>query len=220
MRLNSKTILLLQAVIGLIIIIIAVFLIYRKLDVYTQLQLKKIFSGRNLAIIFFIGGWWLWAKSGEDVTISTATRWMPIFGLLVLAGSQWIGALRYETQQVVTPNFHGSYSKSPIRYNGFYIFAIDSFNAGGLSWDFAKRILIVREETVQFFDRGAVSIAKPTRVSGYELGDEIMNMIRDDKFLKTGMNEIYYGWFDDLNRVDYDFAQLKQLKEYKKEIEH
>ena len=165
-------------------------------------------------------GWWAWNKFGGMVEVSSANRWMPIIALLILAGSQWIGALRYQTQQIICPNFHGSYSKHPINYKGFYIFAIDSFNAGGISWDFANRILVLREETVQFYPRGAVSIAQPKQVLVQELGDEIELLIKDDKFLKKASREVYYGWFDDLNEVDYDFEQLKELAGKKENPNH
>jgi len=203
----------------LIILIGILLYIYSKLDAYTKIKLKKIFNKKTILIIVFFGGWYLWYKYGETMTIANANHWMPIFLLLVLAGYNYIGNLKYNTQQIVCVNgFHGCYSKPPRRKNGFLIFAIDSFNYGGLSWDYAGRVLVVREETVELCDEGAVCLASPTFASKYELDPEVEYFIDNDKFLKGGNKSVYYGWFDDLNRIDYDFEQLEILKKEGSEI--
>lgn len=196
------------------------FWIYTKQSAYSKKQITKIFNKRNLIIGGFIIGWFVWNKYGSDVTLSNANRWMPLFALLYLAGSQFVEGLRNQTQQFITPNFHGSFSKSPKYVNGFYIFAIDSFNAGGISWDFAKRIAIVREETCELFTEGSLSIANMGFVSKYELDDDVRKFIENNKYFKNAQQEIYYGWFDSIERVDYDFKKLKTLAEEKNNPTH
>lgn len=198
--------------------IIFLYYLWRRLDKYTQSQLKKIFSKKVLFILTFIAIWYFWARNGDINSVKDAHRWMPILALVFVAGYNYIGKLKYESQQVLCANgFHGSYSKAPIRYNGFLIFAIGSFNSGGLSWDFAEKILVVREETVELCDRGAICIAKPTFVSDYGLDEEIKAIINTDKHLKGAKGQIFYGWFDDIKQIDYDFEKLKKLEDSKKE---
>lgn len=203
-----------------ILIGIVLFYIYSKLDAYTQKQMKKVLSKRNLIIIGFVAGWYFWNRYGSSATISNANRWMPILLFMFLSAYNYIGQLQYDTQQLVTPNFHGCYSKPPKYINGFYIFAIDSFNAGGISWDFAKRIAIIREETVELFLEGGLSIAQMGFVSKYDLDDDCRKFIETNKFFKNAQNEIYYGWFDSIEEVDYDFKQLKKLAEEKNNPQH
>jgi len=186
---------------------------YIKADASTKRKIKKIFSGKVLFAVIFGGLWWIWYKTGDSVTISDANRWMPVILLVVVAGYNFFGLLRYQSQQIVCANgFHGSYSKPPRRINGFLIFAIDSFNAGGLSWDYAGRILVLREETTELCDEGAVSIARPTilNTGSYELDPEVSVFINNDRFFK-GRKDVYYGWFDDLETLDYTYEQLAKL---------
>jgi len=203
-----------------VIVLIAgliLFYIYNRLDAYTKKQISKVLNKRNIFIVGFILIWYFWNKYGEFVTISKANEWMPILALIVVAGTQFVEGLRNQTQQFITPNFHGSFAKPPKYVNGFYIFAIDSFNAGGISWDFAKRIAVVREETVELFVEGALSIANMGVVSKYELDDDVRQFIENNKFFKGASQEVYYGWFDSLEKVDWEFQKLKQLagaKEY------
>ena len=191
---------------------------WSQLNVYTRIKLRKFFSGKTLILFLVVIGWWSWYKFGDMMEIKTANLWMPIIILLFLVGLNFIGKLRYDTRnQFKSPNFHGSYSVAPYRLNGYLIFAIDSFNAGGFSWDYASRIIVIREETCELFDFGAVSIARTGQVSKYELPEEILQFINSNKFLKKATEQVYYGWFDDLNQVDWDFKQLNNLEETKKE---
>lgn len=193
---------------------------YSKLDAYTKNKITKVLNKRNLFIIAFIIGWYLWYRYGDYTTVSDANRWMPLILLGVVAGSQFIESLRYQTQQFVSPNFHGCYSKPPKFVNGFYIFAIDSFNASGLSWDFAKRIVVVREETVELFTEGAVCIAHCSFVSKYELDDDVRYFIENNQFFKRATGQVFYGWWDDIEKIDYDFQKLKNLEENKNDPTH
>lgn len=205
----------LVAVVGISIIIIWV-----KADAYTRSKISKIFSGKTLVVIFFILGWFLWFKYGGRTELSNANRWMPVLGALILAGYNYIGLLRYETQQFVALNFHGSFAKNPYHVNGFYVFPIGTFNSGGLSWDYAKEIVVVREETVELLNRGAVCLAELGFVSKYELPEDVMAFIESNKFLQRAQNSVYYGWFDSIEREDYNFKQLKKLAEEKKDPNH
>ena len=190
--------------------------VWRNLDFETKYTLRNIFSKKVLIIIALALTWYFWNKNGEIVTLSAANRWMPIAILLIWATYNFFGILRYETQKIVCANgFHGCYSQAPIRINGFLIFAIDSFSSGGISWDYATRILVLREETVQLFDRGAVSIAKPTFTSIYGLEEEVKRFIENDKYLKGAKGEVFYGWFDDIRQVDFDLKELQKLEEEK-----
>lgn len=189
----------------------------KKFSPSTKAKLKEVFTKKRLFLMAYFGIWYLWYKSGGNTTIQNSTWWMPILGLIFLAGNNFIGQLRYETQQIVCANgFHGSYSEPPLNVNGFIIFAIDTFNCYGLSWNFAKRILILREETVALCDRGAVSIARPDYIYDYELDPDVRNFISNDKFFKGRGKKIYYGWFNSLDRIDYKFEQLSKLEKSKK----
>jgi hypothetical protein len=204
----------------IVAIIVIIFLIYiwmKVLDNHTKYQLRKFFSGKTLIFIAIVVGWYFWAKMDDIVSINQAHRWMPIIILLLMSSYYFIGSLRYETKgQLKTPNFHGSYKNAPYRVNGFLIYGIDTFDTGGLSWDYAKRIAIIREETCELMDEGSVSIANMGHISKYELPEELREFITKNKFLKKATDEVYYGWFDSIEEVDWEFSQLKKLEEEKK----
>ncbi len=193
-----------------IIVAILFFIWHSKASSYQRAQFKKIFSGKTLGYLLFFFLWWLWYHYGGRTELATANRWMPIFLALVLAGLNFIGRMRYETpNQLKTPNFHGSYCHNPYLVNGYLIFALDSYNAFGISWPYAKRIAIVRQETCELLDKGAVSIANMGFVSKYDLPEEVQGFIESNKHFSRALNSCYYGWFDDINKVDYDFQKLK-----------
>lgn len=202
----------------LIIAGLLLFWFWTKLDLSTRRRLQRIFSIRVIAIIVFFASWYFWNRYGGLTTTSSAHRWMPIFALIVMAGLNYMGKLRYDTQQIICANgFHGSYSKPPKLINGFLIFALDSFNAGGLAWDFASRVLVVKEETTELFNEGAVSLASPTQVDIHDLDMDVKSIIENDRFLKSTLEAkpVFYGWFDDINEVDWTPEQLKQLEKNK-----
>lgn len=203
------------------IIIVAILLfVWSRLDSYTKIKIKRIFSGRTLMVIAIVVGWYIWNKTGASHTIKYSDQWMPIIILLILCGANLVGTLRYYTQQFLSPNFQGSYSKPPYRLNGYLIYAIDSFDAGGLSWPYATRIAIVREEPTELLDAGSISIAKFTQVSKYELPEEIFQFISNHKYFKKATSRVFYGWFDDIERVDWEFQKLKDLAEKKNDPKH
>ena len=197
-----------------VLIAVAILLyIYTKLDAYTKKQITKILNKKTLIFIGLGLGWYLWNRYGSEVTISNANRWMPMIILFYFLTTQFLEALKYQTPQLITPNFHGSFSKAPYEVDGFLIFAIDTINAGGLSLDHAKRIAVIRKETCELFARGGVSLANMGFCSKYELTNDVKQFIENNKYLKGAQEQIYYGWFDDLNRVDWDFEKLKDLEE-------
>ena len=195
--------------------LMAIFLFWfytKKVDITTKNSLKKVFSKKILIVISFIGVWYIWYKTGGSIDIAQANWWMPFIGLIILACANFVGVLRYQSQQIICANgFHGSYCDPPTCINGFLIFAIDSFNAGGLSWKYAGRILILREETTEFCDTGAISIAKPDYSYDYELDPDVKNFINNDAHFKGKGKKMFYGWFDDISRIDYDLEQLNKL---------
>lgn len=191
--------------------------VWFKLDLYTKRTVKKALSGKAFLIIAFVIIWIIWHRFGATLTLEKSDFYMPFIGLLYLLALSFMGKLRYETQQFETPNFHGSYSKNPYKVDGFYIFAIDSFNSGGISWDYADRIAIVREETVELLREGAFSIAMMSHMNKYEIPVNVKQFIESNKFLKRASNQVFYGWFDDIERVDWEFDQLKKLADDKKE---
>jgi hypothetical protein len=197
--------------------VILLLYIYTKLDPYTKRQISKTLNKRNLIIIGLVAGWYFWNKYGNIAEVSDANRWMPLIVLACFTFTQIIGNLRYQTQQFICPNFHGSFSKPPKHVNGFYLFAIDSFNAGGVAWDYGSRIVVVREETAELFIEGAISIANLGFVSRYELDDDVRHFIETNKYFKGATNNVYYGWFDNIERVDFDFQKLKKLADQSKD---
>ncbi len=199
----------------LIVAGLLLFWMYSRLSPYTKLTIRKMFSGKILVAMSFFGLWYFWHKYGSITSVSDANRWMPVIFFSIMMGYYYLGKLRYETQQIVTPNFHGSFSKPPFKVNGFYIFLIDTFNAGGLSWDYADRLLILREETCELLPFGAVSIANVSFSMQHEINEDVWAFINSNKFCKNGTKNVYYGWFDDIERVDWEFEQLKRLEEEK-----
>jgi hypothetical protein len=192
--------------------LIGFWLYSTKLDSYSKYKLSKTFTKTRVIFILMIVGWFLWNKFGNMNEVSDANRWMPVILLLYLSAVNYVGKLRYDTQQFVSPNFHGSYAKNPYYVNGFYIFAIGSFNAGGIAWDYANKIAIVREETVELFLQGGLSISELAPVSKYELDDDVRKFIEKHPHLKGATEQIFYGWFDSIEKVDYDFQQLQKLQ--------
>ena len=139
---------------------------------------------------------------------------MSFFFLFWIVGYNFVGRLQYKSQQLITPNCRGSYAY--VRYiEGYYVFAIDGFTSDVLNWNWASRLVILREETVQFFDQGAVSIARVGQVSEHSVDPEINSAIETDNYFKTGKKQIFYGWFDDVELIDWKFSKLKDLEKSK-----
>lgn|SRR3990167_2238721 len=199
------------AILGLLVI----WWIWGRMSFYTKKTIKEFLTPTRIFLFAFILVWYFWAKYGSVEEFANANFYMPMLGLLYFVGVNLIGKLRYQTQQVICSNFHGSFSKPPLRVNGFLIFAIDSFNAGGLAWDDAKRVLVLREETCELFERGAVSIARVAPVLIYDLDPDVKLEIERNKNLKRAKNEVYYGWFDDINEVDWTPEELEQFEREK-----
>lgn len=196
------------------IVTTAIIFIYTRLDTSAKLSIKKFFSPKMTTAFIIAIIWLIWSRNGGVTTIKVANLWIPIISLVIMVGYNFIGGLRYESQQIICANgVHGSYSRPPYRVNGFFIYALDSFNAGGLSWDFAGRILVLREETVQFMDEGSVSISRPTVCNtwAYDLEPELKEFVENNKFLKGRNKPVFYGWFDDLEQIDWNFEHLNNL---------
>ncbi len=194
--------------------------IYSKQDIYTRTKIKKICNKKNLLIVGFVVGWLLWSHYGGSEVVKNSSRWMPVVFLMYLLSTQFFEALRYHSQQFISPNFHGSFARPPFEINGYYIFAIDSFNASGLAWDYAKRIVVVRKETCSLFLHGALSLSKLDLVDKDDLEKPIRVFIENNKFFKTGQENIYFGFFDDIEQVNWKFKQLKKLAELNKDPEN
>lgn len=196
-----------------------IFWFYSKLDYVTKRNLRQFMSGGRLAIILYAIIWVVWWKKGSMLSTSTAHFYMPLIGLVVLIGYHYMGSLRYRTRQVICANYHGSFGPDPIRINGFLIFSIGSFNAGGLSWSEAQEILIIREETGEMFDKGFVSIARVSPASIYEQDADVKHTIENTPYLKRAVSKIYYGWFDDINAIDWSEEQLQAFQQNKRQDE-
>jgi hypothetical protein len=205
-----------------ILIAIVLLFIYSKLSYSSKLKIKNILSGKALTIFLLLLVWVVWHNRGGMTTMKSSSFYMPMIFLFLGLVMNYVGGLKYQTQQIQCANgFHGSFSKPPARVNGFLIFAIDSFNAGGISYDFASRILVLREETTEFCDAGAISIARPRQCNtwSYDLEPEIKEFIENNKYLKGRNKPVFYGYFDDIKKVDYDFQQLKELDDQDKSKE-
>lgn len=201
-----------------VIIGVAILLfIYSKQDAYTKMQIKKVFSKPVLFVIFVMVGWFAWWKRGYFIDVNEAHRWMPIIILTISTTFAYFQTLKYKTPQVITPNFHASFSRAPININGFLIFACDTFSAGGFNYNYAERILIVREETCELLEKTAISIARVSQTPLSALDDDVIREIENNKHLKSAKEQIFYGWFDNIERIDWDFQQLKKLDEKKKD---
>jgi len=196
--------------------VISFFLIYRKLDYGTKIQLKKIFNKKVIFVIIVIGVWYYWHKTGGTTVIRYSTFWMPILLLCLLVGYNFIGKLQYRSQQLITPNFHGSYAYAR-KIGAYYIFAIDGFTSDIFNWFWGSRIVIIREETVQFTEEGAISIARVGQTSIYAIENSLKEEIESNSYFKSGTKEIYFGWFDDLAHEDWKLSQLKELAELKRD---
>ena len=195
------------------------FLIWKKLDNYTKMKVSNFFSGTKLLIIFFIGGWlfWRWQWPDSLATIHISTFWMPMFLGIYLIAVLEIYQLRYETRQIVTPNFHGCFAKRD-EVNGFYIYPIGSIMIFDVVL-FTKKVLVIRKETAESLDWGGdVSIARPSPVNKYELDDDVKRFIEKTSYYPNKLGgKVFYGWFDSIDRVDWTEEQLEQLeKESKK----
>ena len=197
----------------ILLAIIFYWFFWKNMDNYTKSNIKKIFSGKSLFIILFFSTWIVWFKMGGTSTFKNSNIFMPMLLLFFLGVYYFIGNLQYHSQQIIAPNFHGSYFNPPIEKNGFLIFAIDSFSADGFNWPFAQRVLVVRRETCELFPKGAVTIANISQVSRYALDDDVREEIEKNPFLKGAKQKVFYGWFDDVESLDEEFSKLKKLAE-------
>lgn len=196
-----------------IIFLIFFIWIFTKQDTRTKQRIKKFMTGPFL-MIFFVGiVWFIIAHFGPIINIKLAHFMMPMLILVGVCIYILIMSLKYKTPQFLALNMHGSYSSLyPLKSDdGFLIFGLDSIDADGLHLDGADRVAVVREETAELLLRGAVSLSNMSRVDLYDLTPDVVAKIRGNKHLKDA-KEFYYGWFDNINKVDWDFAQLRKLQ--------
>ena len=198
-----------------IIIFIIGYIWVKKVDYYTKRQIRETLSGKTLFIVVFIITWVLWHRYGDMITMKQSSFWMPVIFLGVGLIASYMGLLKYETRQVLCRNYHGSFNPDPLRVNGFLIFSIGSFNAGGLSMNRANEILVIREETGEIFDKGFVSIARVSPTSRYDLDPDVKHVIENTSYLKPAKNKVFYGWFDDIDKIDWTEQQLEKFAENK-----
>ena len=204
-----------------LVFVIILLVIYSKQDDKTKHKINRVvFAPLTMGFFFLIILWIVMAKFGPIFTsVKLSTILIPPLLFAILWGYTWIQTLKYKTPQFVCPNAHGSYSSRwPIKKDGFLIFGIDSIDAEGVKLSDAQRIFIVREETAEQFLEGAVSIANLSKTMIDGLPHEVKEEILNNKFLREAKEEIYYGWFDDINHVDWSFNQLRQLADEKSNI--
>lgn len=200
----------------ILIIIIAFWIYSSKLSPYQRYSLSKIFTKGRLLIIGMLLGWFIWVKVGGSSTVKDAHRWMPIIVLLVIAGSNYVGKLKYDSKQAQFINKHASFTRV-WEMDGFLIINGGAFNAGGIAWDYANEVYVIRKETWEFLEEGGMSIASVSPASKYDIPDSIWKFCEKNTFLKGAVKnqKIYYGWFDDVEQVDYDLKQLKDFDDAK-----
>jgi len=195
-------------------IIVAGFIIWHYLPNWIKFKVQKIFTSPAFYIILFIIIWIFWATRRNIVEVNQANFWMPVLGLFILFVYSTYGMLQYKTNQVITPNFHGSYSKvweDPEA--GLVILNIGAVNYG-VNLPVAWKILVVRKETFELLQDSAISIARVAPVSIYDLPPSTKKLIESNLWLKPAKRHIYYGWFDDINQIDWDFDNWESLKKY------
>jgi len=210
----------------MVVLIIIIFIIYiwRKLPFDLQRSIKSIFRMEITLPIIFIGSWWYWHSKDILITENQANWWMPIIiGSFILLWTV-LGKLKYHTKQFITPNFHGSYTHAWV-INNFVI-----LNIGGISAPFfphiplADKIAVVRVETFLQMQNSAISIANLNTVHIKQLDEDVERFIKKSFWLKRAKNNIWYGWFDCVTRLDWideygekrpEFMTVKEAKESK-----
>lgn len=196
---------------------IIIFIIWIKLPFDAKIVIKKLFKNPITYLFLFGIAWYIWGRYGKTMTIRTANYWMPFLLLIIFLIMNTFGNMRYHTRQIITPNFHGSFTKAK-NVNGFIIFNIGSFDAFGISIPMANKILILREETTIIVEEGAISISRISPVTIYELDSDVKTFIEKTSYLKNSKNNIFYGWFDDINKVDWDEHELMKMENNKKDF--
>jgi hypothetical protein len=191
-----------------------VIYVWYKLPYMLKLQVKKIFSSKIFIPIIFAFAWWYWYSRENIISMNQSNWWMPVIALGILVIINAMGNLRYHSKQIVTPNFHGSFTKV-LWVNGFVILNIGGFDAFGVSIPMAQEILVVREETFEQMENGALSVARVSPVEVQELDFEVQKVINRHIFLRNKKNNVWYGWYDDINRVDFEDYQLERYEQLK-----
>lgn len=152
------------------------------------------------------GGDWLSRKANTYL----------IFGILAFLFYQnfW-GNLRYHTPQITCRNgFHGSVAVPPIlTKDGFVIFNIGTI-LWGIQIPWGDRTLVLRRETYSINGQeNYLSIARPTRIGINKLTPSTREEIKSSWLLNK--DNVYYGYFDDIQKIDFSAEQVQKLKAMK-----
>jgi hypothetical protein len=135
--------------------------------------------------------------------------------LFFLIYQNFMGNARYHTHQIVCRNgFHGSVAEPPIlTKDGFAIFNVGSI-LWGVHYPFGEKTLILRRETYNINGIGNyVSIARPSRTSLNKLPPDEKETILNISSMNK--QNIFYGWFDDLEKIDFPKELIEKLKQMK-----
>jgi len=188
------------------------FAIWKSLDAYTKRRVINLFSGVKLFVILIVIIWVFWHRYGRTISVKQSDPLM-LFVILIFS-IIYLGLynVRYHSKQVLTPTLHGSYFQRHEK-NGFYIFGVGSLSYG-VQLELPQELLILRKETVaDMREGGSISIARPFPVSIYDLPRSVREYILGVPALKRASNRISYGWFDDINQVEWTKEQLATLAE-------
>ncbi len=197
--------------------VIFYFAFWKRADSYTKRNFKKFFSGTKLTLVIFFSSFFLlrWAYPNATTKIHLTTFWFPMIGAVCLIIVLEISQLRYQTRQIIAPNFHGCFATYD-EINGFIIFPIGSVIIFDIIlW--TNKVLVARKETVSNLGElgGAVTIARVSPISEYELDDDVKRFIEKTKHYpsKNLSGKLFYGFFDDIQELDWTEEQLKLLEQ-------
>ena len=195
-----------------------VWLWFFKLDYHTKKAIGSLFNRKNLLILVFAVLYYIWWQFGGTYNnLKIAHMWMPKFALILMIGNLVFYLFKYKSQMIITPNMSGCFAMNPIRKDGFVVFGVDAINILGDIGTYPERLFVMREETIERFERGAVSIARLSPIDIMQLPPSICSDILNNKYYgnKKAIQNVFYGWFDNIKNIDWSEEDLKKLSNFK-----
>lgn len=198
----------------LFIIVIAFFsLVYLFLPPNGKESVK--FGIKRFGIFILLGLAWLYFRKKWGFVYEDPARWPAniyyatfILGFLLIlyfAFKSWLYKERYETNQVIADNIHGSCSRYQeigtvgdrdnwvVFFLGTSGMSDDSYV---IPWPWPKKILVVPKVACQFVGNQIFIKSQVAKVDLFELPEDVAHFIETDAFGRWCKDNIYFGLWD------------------------
>ncbi len=206
--------------------VVVVYIIYRYCPDDTKILIQKIIINYGFYIGAFI--FWLYFRKKWGIIADFPQEWpgsmyrvtfyVGFVIIIYFAFKSWLYEFRYNTNQFIGDNIHGSVART--HRCGDWI--VEFLGTSGLSdehwcipWPWTKRISVYHKSTRLKLGNQRVSIAHFEKVDLFDMPVEIADFLEKDTFAKLCLDELWLGVFsNELLASDPEINEI--LQKFKK----